>query len=353
MQIRDLRIQAITQSLSDPTSLKDAVERLSFIQADPIRSPARAQDLILRQRVSGYRAGDLEKKYPTLGLEEDFLYAYGFLPQSTYRLLHPRRSSKLSKLERRVLEKVKDLGEAHPRDVAGCFARKRVVNAWGGHSAETTEALERLHFRGFLRIVRRENGIRIYQSSKLERETVSDNERFDALIKVIINVLGPIPERSLNSSTVSVRRHFPKPMDARATVNRLIKKGELIRQVIDGVFYLWTPTQTSPSQMARRVRFLAPFDPIVWDRRRFEHFWGWKYKFEAYTPVAQRVRGYYAMPMLWIDRLVGWANLEFTDGRLNVDIGYVDKKPRERDFLAELNDEIGRTEFFLKSNVSF
>ena len=55
-----------------------------------------------------------------------------------------------------------------------------------------------------------------------------------------------------------------------------------------------------------RVRLLAPFDPVVWDRRRFELFWGWDYRFEAYTPPAKRRFGYYALPLLWrddVDRL--------------------------------------------------
>ena len=51
------------------------------------------------------------------------------------------------------------------------------------------------------------------------------------------------------------------------------------------------------------VRLLAPFDPIVWDRRRFELLWGWPYRFEAYTPVAKRKLGYYALPLLWRDRV--------------------------------------------------
>jgi hypothetical protein len=47
----------------------------------------------------------------------------------------------------------------------------------------------------------------------------------------------------------------------------------------------------------------------VWDRRRFEHLWGWAYRFEAYTPAPKRVRGYYALPLLWRDRVIGWGNL--------------------------------------------
>ncbi|MCA1586621.1 MAG: winged helix-turn-helix domain-containing protein, partial [Acidobacteria bacterium] len=51
----DLRRSAITRSLFAPTSLRRALRRLGFVQADPIRSPARAQDLILRHRVKGYK----------------------------------------------------------------------------------------------------------------------------------------------------------------------------------------------------------------------------------------------------------------------------------------------------------
>ena len=88
--LEQLRRYAVARSLFKPTTLKRAIEKLGFVQADPIRAPARAQDLILRHRVAGYRAGDLERRFGRLGLEEDFLYAYGFMPRETHRLLHPR-----------------------------------------------------------------------------------------------------------------------------------------------------------------------------------------------------------------------------------------------------------------------
>src|SRR5688572_18984159 len=65
-----LRAHAIAHSLFPATGLEHAVERLGFVQADPIRAPARAQDLILRQRVRDYRAGDLERRFGALDLEE-------------------------------------------------------------------------------------------------------------------------------------------------------------------------------------------------------------------------------------------------------------------------------------------
>ena len=90
LTLADLRRRAVGGSLVPPMTLGRAIAALGFVQADPIRAPARAQDLILRHRVRDYRAGDLERRFPRLGLEEDFLYAYGFMPRDTARLLHFR-----------------------------------------------------------------------------------------------------------------------------------------------------------------------------------------------------------------------------------------------------------------------
>ena len=86
-----LRRQAVGWSLPRRGgALGPVMAELEFVQADPIRAPARAQDLVLRQRVAGYRAGDLERHYPSLDLDEDYLYAYGFTARRLRPLLHPR-----------------------------------------------------------------------------------------------------------------------------------------------------------------------------------------------------------------------------------------------------------------------
>jgi uncharacterized protein YcaQ len=76
---------------------------------------------------------------------------------------------------------------------------------------------------------------------------------------------------------------------------------------------------------------LAPFDPLVWDRRRFELFWGWDYRFEAYTPPSKRRFGYYALPLLWRDDVIGWANAANVAGTLRVDVGFAKSRPRAPD----------------------
>ena len=83
--LSELRRYAISRSLFKPTTLRKAIAKLGFLQADPIRAPARAQDLILRHRVANYRAGDLERRYAKLPIEEDFFINYGFVPQNCTR----------------------------------------------------------------------------------------------------------------------------------------------------------------------------------------------------------------------------------------------------------------------------
>ena len=125
--------------LEDPTTLRRAIRKLGFVQADPIRAPARAQDLTLRHRVEGYRAGDLERLYPTLAIEEDFFVNYGFLPRTHHALMHPRMvrtksSPKRLRQTAEILDFVRERGAVHPREVDAHFAHGRVNNWFGGSS---------------------------------------------------------------------------------------------------------------------------------------------------------------------------------------------------------------------------
>jgi uncharacterized protein YcaQ len=341
--VERLRLHAISQSLFPPTTLKAAVRRLGFVQADPIRSPARAQDLILRHRVKGYRSGDLERRYASLDIEEDVLYAYGFLDRTIWQLLHPRNIKGMSGLERKVLAVVREFGVMHPRELQEHFGNARVINAWGGYSKATTRALEDLHYRGLLRIARREKGIRIYEVAPPSRESMSPGERLRKLVMVITTILAPVPETSLYANVARYRSLG----DIRAAFRDLLNSGDLEKQIIDGITYVWPHSRLIPEEAPRSVRFLTPFDPLVWDRHRFEHLWGWRYRFEAYTPPAKRLRGYYAMPLLWRDSVIGWANARTEGERLNVDVGFVERRPRDADFQSELDEEISRLQTFL------
>jgi len=117
---------------------------------------------------------------------------------------------------------------------------------------------------------------------------------------------------------------------------------------VEGVAWSWPAETTIAGEVRDEVRLLAPFDPIVWDRRRFELLWGWAYRFEAYTPLAKRQLGYYALPLLWRDRVIGWGNAFVTAGVTRVELGYVSgKRPRDRGFTHALDAELDRLRAFL------
>lgn len=248
----------------------------------------------------------------------------------------------MSKLEKKVLETVCRFGVMHPAELQEHFSTTRVVNAWGGYSKATTQALERLHYRGLLRIARRENGIRLYEPVRQSGEAMPLGERLRKLVMLIANILAPVSEKTLLTNTARFRYlGNPRPM-----LRELLKTGELEGAVIDGIHYV-RPHSTRAVAAPRVVRFLAPFDPVVWDRRRFEHLWGWPYRFEAYTPAAKRLRGYYAMPLLWGEDIIGWANARTAGQALKVELGFANKRPVDSIFRQELDAEISRLQSFL------
>ena len=103
----------------------------------------------------------------------------------------------------------------------------------------------------------------------------------------------------------------------------------------------------SHHQVADRLRFLAPFDPVVWDRPRFQLFWGWEYKLEAYVPAHKRRMGHYAMPVLWGEQMLGWANLKVVDGQLQHELGFAGPRPRGSAFRLALDKALERMQEFL------
>src|SRR5207253_1376904 len=129
-------------------------------------------------------------------------------------------------------------------------------------------------------------------------------ERVDLLIDVVVGLYAPLPAASLGSTLGRLRYAVPHLMpEVRAGLKRA--KARLAH---DGGWY-WPAGERCDGEPDEHVRLLAPFDPIVWDRRRFELLWSWPYRFEAYTPAAKRKYGYYALPVLFRDRIAGWANI--------------------------------------------
>lgn len=354
MNLNDLRRYAVARSLFAPTSLMDAVERLGgFLQADPLRAPARAQDLTLRHRVKGYKAGDLERRYPQLPLQEDFFINYGFLTPQLRAQMHPRTARRVWdqprwQLANAVLAEVQRLGQAHPADVDAALDHGSVKNWFGGNSRLSTELLDGLHYRGQLDVVRRDNGTRCYAIAAPWQAAVDPQAAMDAMADALVQKYAPLPAGSLSTLISMLASGAPQWQGLRRTTLARAR-ARLAHTRLDGIDWYW-PNHEDPCsgwRIASKVRLLAPFDPLVWTRRRFELLWNWSYRFEAYTPAAKRIRGHYALPLLWRDQVIGWGNLKIVKGRLQHELGFVDGRPKDPAFERALDAELSAMAGFL------
>ena len=324
------------------------------MQADPIRAPARAQDLTLRHRVAGYRATDLERRYADLDVHEDVFINYGFVTGAVQALMHPRGNMNRwpggpGRRATQLLAFVRERGVVHPREVEAHFSHGTVTNYWGGSSNATTHLLDALHYRGLLRVIRRDAGIRIYgehEHASPRMDATTRRARLDALVDVVVRKYAPLPAPSLAMVIRRLRYAVPQwQKDISGALSRA--RARLGRVKIGDVDWYFPANELPDGDPPSQVRLLAPFDPIVWDRRRFEMLWGWPYRFEAYTPAAKRRFGYYALPLLWQDRVIGWGNVTVQHGAMRVDLGFVEARPRCRAFQRELDEEIDRLREFL------
>ena len=266
--IDNIRRFAVSRSLFMPTTLECAIDMLGFVQADPIRAPARAQDLTLRPRVLGYRAGDLERHYPSLAVEEDVFINYGFVTRALQALMHPRTVASLSPTARNkraqaVLAFVRERGTVHPREVDAHFAHGTVTNYWGGSSSATTHLLEAMHYKGLLRVARRERGIRIYAAHEHGPGPIGVAARraqVDALVDVVVRKYAPLPAASLSYVVSRLRYAVPQWRgELRRALHRA--KQRLSHTRIEGHEWYWPVNERLPSEpppdvvrLARAVR---------------------------------------------------------------------------------------------------
>jgi len=175
----------------------------------------------------------------------------------------------------------------------------------------------------------------------------------DALIDLIVRIYAPVPAPSLGHLCRLLK--FSAPHLATELGAAVANAPQRFRHArVAGTEWFWPTDEDLRAGMEipdDTVRLLAPFDPIVWDRRRFELCWGWQYRFEAYTPPSQRRFGYYALPVLWRDRVIGWGNVSLREGVLKSNFGYAKgSAPRDRVYARELNAELDRFRSFMGIN---
>ena len=192
-----------------------------------------------------------------------------------------------------------------------------------------------MHYRGLLRVARREGGVRLYaarephaagQPTRPRRWTRWSTWSWPSTRRC--------PRASLSELVSHLRCGAPQWRDGRAR-----RAGA--REAAAAVGTRSTAsTGTGPRARTRRraatrrptrCACSRPSTPWSGTAAASSCFWGWAYRFEAYTPAPKRVRGYYALPLLWRDQVIGWGNLALAPtARLMADLGYVDRQAAAR-----------------------
>jgi uncharacterized protein YcaQ len=312
-----------------------ALAHHGYVQIDPINVCGRMHDLILRNRVAGYREGDLfrhlhgaetplragersafEHHLPStnilVALTADAWPHLRAAMRARSRRAGPwsgRLSPREKTMARRVLAEIAARGPLASDDFDD---PGRTTRLWG--SATLVKAvMQKLFFHGELLIAGRENGRRRYDlpervldSSLLKAPEPSREEtaRWETLLK--------LRQRRL----VALKR-AELPLVADAVVPVRIDDGPVVHLLAEDLPLLEAAASRAPEGPPL---LLAPLDPLIYDRVLTRRVWAFAYTWEVYTPPAKRVRGYYALPVLAGDRLVGHVDpkADRTAGRLRI-----------------------------------
>jgi uncharacterized protein YcaQ len=275
------------------TDVLDTVRRIGFLQIDPISIIATPQELVLWSRLGPFDAAKLERLIwdeRTLFEWNAYIWPIETLPLLQARMRSPQRHprdrawlKKNASFRRYVMREITERGPLLSREIADHKGRPREPSRWYG-SRYVALMLEVLHRIGSVAVVGRRSGQRVWDLAErwypeTERVPLRDAER--ALDEQRFRALG-------------------------------------VRLARGGAWQAHPDIDDGP--VPDRVTFLSPFDRLIHNRARLEALWDFHYRLEMYVPQTKREYGYYVLPVLAGDRIVGRIEPRFdrTTGVLEV-----------------------------------
>jgi uncharacterized protein len=245
-------------------------------------------------------------------------------------------------LVERVLAEVAERGPIAASEVEEEGPRRG--EPWWSWS-DSKRAFEFLFWSGQITSARRRRFERLYDLPErvLPRGVVAEptpapEDAQRELVRIAARSLGVAAERDL-------RDYFRLPLaETRARVAELVEAGELLPVAVEGwstPAYLWHGTSV-PRQVDGRA-LIGPFDSLIWERSRVERLFGFRYRIEIYVPAPKRVHGYYVLPFLMGDRLVGRVDLKAdrAAGELRVRAAH-GEPDAPKEIAAALMEELGQ-----------
>ncbi len=324
---------------AEPGSVMRVVDRLGSVQFDPLEVTGRNHDLVLAARIAGYRRTWTDAHlYVSRALYETYNKGLSIVPTRElpwYRITwdlnrdeHDGAAFDVhAPLVEELLDRIRRDGPLSSTDIA-----PRAAIEWYWRPTNQVRAiLEALAEAGILGLARREGNRRVYDLAErlfpadllAERRSTRDQRRHKLLSRYRAHgLLGRSGSSELWYGTAPAARRADRPeLPTRGELlSELIEDGTLVPVAVEGVrgerFILAdevgileskevAPGSDGNGSRPAGVAFLAPLDPLVWDRDFLRALYDFDYVWEVYVPAAKRRWGYYVLPILFGDRLIG------------------------------------------------
>lgn len=296
-----------------------AIEQLGYIQIDTISVVERAHHHTVWNRVPTYQIEHLNQLAKEQQVFEYWSHAAAYLPMRDYRFSLPRKHAiksgahrhwhaKDKKLMQLVLKRIRDEGPLQAKD----FEQKRPTKNTGWWDWKPAKkALEQLFMEGDLMVTKRQGFQKVYDLSErvlpanCDTRSPSEAAFHEHLILryLCANGIGTAAEISY------LRKGIKASVQQRC--EQLHEDGKLIHVTVGNdntqdYYALPTIEETLAQSLSRsKVKILSPFDNLLIQRKRTKALFNFDYQIECYVPAAKRQYGYFSLPILWGQNLVG------------------------------------------------
>ena len=291
-----------------------ALEQIGYVQIDTIAIVERAHHHTLWNRVPNYRPAHLDRLVSERRAFEYWFHAAAYLPMRDYRFALPRMRAlregghwfrRNRRLMNAVLDRIRAEGPLLARDFEAPKGRSQ--GWWDWKPAK--RALEQLYMQGDLMIAGRDGFQKVYDLTErvlppgIDTASPSVAEYAQHLLDTALRAHGFVAPKEVTYG----RRGTAIRTALKERLNSLVSDGALVEFTEGDVDYVARPDlldRTAPRQTAR-VRLLSPFDNAVIQRARNLAVHDFDYQIECYVPAPKRRFGYFCLPILYRDRLVG------------------------------------------------
>lgn len=338
-------------------TLDEVFDNLRSVQFDPLSPVGCNHDLVLQARVPGYKIGDWQKFaykerriYDGWDKQASLVNIEGWPMRRIYHDWHRAWFGKIffdhPHAVKAVLHELETRGALLPKEFEFQERKEDWKVSWHGPNL-TKQTLRALWHAGVVMTTDRRGSNHIYDLTErvlpLDILMTPKLEHCDAVREIVLDrhkAVGMLRP----SAPFEVWSFDCGAPPRKQAIKELIERGELVEVDVDGMMFHafkgFLPfLDIKPEE---KVRFIAPLDQFMWDRKAIAHLYGFDYIWEVYVPEAKRRWGYYVLPILKGDKLIARAEFWCREGTLTIRKWHWEEHcTKSPEILAGLHDAFG------------